>query len=435
MKVTEFISEVSWTDVPVEVRRRMAWLLRDFVAVSIAGSSTPIAQIALDYARVEHSGDLATSLVDGRRLAVTGAAWANGVLANSLDFDDGHRLVKGHPGANVVPAALAVAQACDATVEELLAAIVVGYEVAVRAGLQLHANSRDYHGSGAWGAVGAAAAAARLLRLDTAQIGHALGLAGYHAPRAPVMQSVAEPAMTKDACGWGALVGVSSALLAQRSFTATRTDHFNRGAWVDLFARWHVLDVYIKPFPCCRWSHPAIEAALALRLSSDLVPERIACVRVRTFGAATRLARHQPTTTEEAQYSLVWPLAIALAHRDFTVASIHPASFTDPTARLLASLVKAEIDPYFDREFPARRFAQVTVETNDGASYRSGTTEAPGEPDDPKWQEIIARKFEAFDGKDIERPVRVSLSHAGKDELLWVLSNSAADATELARPV
>ena len=208
----QFILAVKWADVPAEVRLRIALLLRDFVAVSLAGRRAPTSRIAVEYASAEHAGDTATALFDGRRLTATGAGWANAVLGNALDFDDGHRLAKGHPGANVIPAALAVAEAAGATLEELLAAIVVGYELAVRAAIDLHARSRDYRASGAWGAIGAAAACARLLGLDSVRTEHAVGLAEHHAPVAPVMRSVSEPTMAKDACGFGALLGVSAAL-------------------------------------------------------------------------------------------------------------------------------------------------------------------------------------------------------------------------------
>ena len=123
----ELILRLEWADVPHAVRSKIELLLRDFVAVSVAGRPTPTACIAADYATAVHPGDAATALLDGRKLAAPGAAWANGVLANALDFDDGHRLVKGHPGANVIPAALAVAEASGASTEQLLAAIAVGY--------------------------------------------------------------------------------------------------------------------------------------------------------------------------------------------------------------------------------------------------------------------------------------------------------------------
>ncbi len=381
-----FIHDLTWNDVPEDVRERVRLLQRDIVAVSLAGRETPAARIAADHATEQHPGCAATALVDGRRLSATGAAWANGVLANALDFDDGHRLVKGHPGANVVPAALAVAEAAGATVEEYLTAVVVGYEVALRAGLLLHARSGEYHGSGAWGAVGAAAASARLLRLDADRTGHALGFAEYHAPLAPIMRSVAEPAMTKDACGWGAMLGVSSAHLAARGYTALECTLVGD----DVGALWHLRDVYVKPFPCCRWSHPAIQAALELRLEHAFDSESVGGVRVRTFAAAGSLARQRPRTTEEAQYSLTWPVAVALARGAFGVDDVLEPAFADEAVARLAALVEIEVAPELEAEFPGRRLAQLTADGNS-----SDVCEAPGEPGDHGWAGIVEQKLAA----------------------------------------
>ncbi len=427
----DFVLGLGWPDAPGAVRSRLSLLLRDFLAVSLAGRATPTACIAADYAETQHSGAEATALLDGRRLTATGAAWANGVLANALDFDDGHRLTKGHPGANVVPAALAIAEGAGAALEELLGAILVGYEVAVRAGIELHARSPEYHASGAWGAVGAASAGARLLRLDPARTAHALGLAEYHAPVAPVMRSVADPAMTKDACGYGAQLGVFSALLAERGFTATRSRLLEASdVWADLGERWHVLDVYVKRFPCCRWSHPAIEAALGLRSILGADSSAIARVVVRTFSAAAALSRAHPTTTEMAQYSLAWPVAAALAHADFGVRHILADAFEDPAARCIEGLVEIDVAPAFDAAFPARRLSEVTIELTDGSSHRSGPTEAPGEADDPGFAAIVERKFDLFAAGVTPTHADRESTLAGRplDELLGLL---AADSHQL----
>lgn len=397
----QFIGNLDWADVPEYARRRTEALVRDFAAVTCAGTPAPTSRMAADYAQQQHAGDQATLLFDGRRSAATGAALANGVLANALDFDDGHRLVKGHPGAIVIPAALAVAETVGAPREEVLAAITVGFEIAVRAGIALHARDADYHGSGAWGAIGAAAAGARLLRLDPRSIGHALGLAEYHAPMAPVMRSAADPAMTKDACGWGAMTGTSSALLAAAGFTATDSVILDQlsDPTAELGRRWYVEDMYIKAFPCCRWSQPAIAAAQSVRRAYDFDPRLISRVTVRTFAAAAALSRRPPATTEEAQYNVVWPVACVLLSGEFGVADVLPPAFDDARIHDLAARISLIVDPDVDADFPAARRAAVTVETSDGGSYSSGLTEAPGDPEDPHWADIIDAKFARYAGQ------------------------------------
>jgi len=385
LDVEDFVLGLQWGDVPATVRRKIGFLLRDFVAVSVAGRATPTAAIAADYAAAEHAGEAASSFFDSRRVGCTGAALANGVLANALDYDDGHRLTKGHPGSNVISAASAVAEAAGAPLDELLAAIAVGYEIAIRAGIALHSRG-DYHASGAWGGLGAAAACARLLHLRPEQLAHALGLAEYHAPDAPIMRSVGEPAMTKDACAWGAFVGATSALLAARGFTALSSTLALEAE--DLGDRWHVVDVYVKKYPCCRWSQPAIEAALVLRAEHDLDAEKIDRVEVRGCAALTGLFAGRPRTTEEAQYSVAWPVAVALERGGFGVDDV-----LDPVGGALTERTMVVVDPELDRLFPARRLVAVSIERG-GTTLRSQPFEARGEPDDPEWEALVAAKFD-----------------------------------------
>lgn len=151
----------------------------------------------------------------GERVSLPGAALANGLAANALDIDDGHRLVKGHPGASVLPAVLAAAEERNAGLREFLAALAAAYDVAIRAGFVLQRHDAYCHSTGAWGAVGAAAGAANLFGLAGPTLCHALSTADFHAPLAPVMRSVAAPSMDKDGVGWGAMAG----MLAREGFT------------------------------------------------------------------------------------------------------------------------------------------------------------------------------------------------------------------------
>jgi 2-methylcitrate dehydratase PrpD len=395
----EFVGELSVRDLPSTARARLELLLADLAAVCAAGRTAPASLIAADYASAVHPGDEATALLDGRRLGAAGAAFANGVLANVLDYDDGHRLTKGHPGAVVIPASLAVAQFLDADRDELEAAVAVGYEVAIRAGIALHAREDSYHASGAWGGVGAAAAAARLLGLHPAQTLHALGLAEYHAPIAHIMRSCADPEMTKDACSWGAFVGVSSALLAQRGFTSVRPE-FLDSSFDDLGRRWRLEELYIKAYPCCRWSQGAIAAAVAALASGGgrrLAPAEVSRVLVRTFAAADGLAKDLPETTEEAQYSLLWPVACVLARGEFGVAEVL-GPFDDPDVTAIFERVVVEVDPALTAAFPARRLTAVEIELVDGTRLAAGPLEAPGEPEDPALPELVAGKLRALIG-------------------------------------
>jgi 2-methylcitrate dehydratase PrpD len=388
--------------------------------VCVAGRSAPATRIAAEYASVVYPGDEATLLGDGRHVGAVGAAFANGVLANVLDFDDGHRLTKGHPGAVVIPAALAVAQAVDASPRALREAVVVGYEIGIRAGIALHARDAAYHASGAWGGLGAAAAAARLLGLDRSATDHALGLAEYHAPIAPIMRSCAEPQMTKDACAWGASIGVSSALLAQRGFTATRPELLDADA-SDLGRRWRLQELYIKPFPCCRWSQGAVAAALAAGEGRLIAPGQISVARIRTFAAADGLAQDIPTTTEEAQYSLLWPVACALARGGYGVPEVL-GPFDDPAVAAVFDRIEIIVDRELTAAFPARRLTSIELELTTGERLAAGPLEAPGEPDDPGLPAVVMAKLAELIGPgDLAAQAPTRLGGHGPAELLAVL--------------
>jgi 2-methylcitrate dehydratase PrpD len=423
-QVTAFARDLRWHDVPAVVQRHMALLLLDCASVIEAGRPAPAALIAADHASEAHGGDVATSLYDGRRLSVPGAAWANGVLANVLDYDDGHRITKGHPGAMVIPAALAVAERVGASPTEFLEAVLVGYEVAIRAGVLLHEREAQYHASAAWGSLGVAVAAARLLGLDAPRLRHAVGIAEYHAPIALMPRAVGDPAMTKDTCGWGGLIGTTSALLAGRGFTGLDSEFMLTAGDLGLGTRWEVLELYLKHYPCCRWSQPGIDAALRLRPD----PARIESVVVHTFAAADLLSRRRPTTTEEMQYSLVWPVATALARGRFGVEEVL-GGFDDPLVARIAERIRVDVDPELTDAFPARRLTELEVVSSDGTRVRSGPIEAEGEPHTAGWEGVVAGKVQRFLDPDVAFPFALQptppeapIAGRSRDELVRLLA-------------
>jgi 2-methylcitrate dehydratase PrpD len=423
-QVTAFANDLRWEDVPAEVQRHLALLLLDCASVIEGGRAAPAALIAADHASEAHGGDAATSLYDGRRLSVPGAAFANGVLANVLDYDDGHRITKGHPGAMVIPAVLAVAEHVGASPTELLEAVLVGYEVAIRAGVLLHEREAQYHASAAWGSLGVAVATARLLGLDAPRLRHAVGIAEYHAPIALMPRAVGDPAMTKDTCGWGGLIGTTSAMLAGRGFTGLDSEFMLTAGELELGTRWEVLELYLKHYPCCRWSQPGIDAALRLRPD----PARIESVVVRTFAAADLLSRRRPTNTEEMQYSLVWPIATALARGRFGVEEVL-GGFDDPLVAQIAERIRVEVDPELTDAFPARRLTGLEVVSSDGTTVRSGPIEAEGEPHTAGWEDVVAGKVLRFLDPDVALPLHLqptppdgTVAGRSRDELVGLLT-------------
>ncbi len=401
MRITEFVHETDWDDLPGGVIQQARRCLLDTLGVSIGGRSTRLSQIIHDFVATIYGREGASLWLDGREVSPPGAALANGMTVDSLDAHDGYALAKGHAGAALVPTALATLTLEHSKAEvpgsELLTTLVIGYEVALRADIALHTTACDYHTSGAWNALGCAAVTARRLRLDSERTRHALGIAEYLGPRSQMMRCIGFPTMLKDSSGWGAMTGVSAALLAQEGFTGapavTVESQEVEKTWNTLGEDWLILDQYFKPHAACRWAQPAIEAVLALQQTYGLSPEAVKRVRVFTFKQAIRLDLRRPHTTEEVQYSLPFPLAAAMIHGRLGISEVSEAVLEDDRVLRLSECVELVEDPSFTERFPAERFARVEIETVDGGSLDSGAVEARWKAEDPPTDAELREKF------------------------------------------
>ncbi len=190
MSALQFIHRLRCEDLPAAARAQAKRCLLDLVAVAASGLLTSLSGIVRDFAdsQMAPRGPGARMIFDGRRVSPSGAAYAGASTIDAFDAHDGHALTKGHAGVVILPALLAVADATRMRDgHAFLTNLVIGYEIATRAGIALHASASDYHTSGAWNALGCAAIVARMLGLDEAHTRHALGIAEYHGPRSQMM--------------------------------------------------------------------------------------------------------------------------------------------------------------------------------------------------------------------------------------------------------
>jgi 2-methylcitrate dehydratase PrpD len=397
-EVIDFIHELSWKDVPLDVQHMASRCLVDLCATLIGGRGTELSRIVRSVAMEVFGGQEATLLLDGRRVSAPGAALVNGMTIDSMDMHDGYRPAKGHAGVNVFPAALAMGEMVDWDGEELAEASVVGYEVALRAAVALHTTSYDYHTSGAWGALGAAAVTARALGSSPLQTGHALGIAEYHGPRSQMMRCIDHPTMLKDGSGWGGMTGLVAGRLAARGFTGapaiTIEGEEVAHLWQDLGQRWLMRDLYFKPYAVCRWAQPAVEATLQVVREHQLAPEQIERIHVETFTAATHLDVKRPRDTEQAQYSLPYPIATILVDGRLDPEQVTEPRISDETILRLADSVTMAVDEDLEAQFPDQCLARVRISTSDGRELISKICAAPGDPSNPLSDEDLTHKFE-----------------------------------------
>jgi 2-methylcitrate dehydratase PrpD len=400
MVVNEFVHECGWGDLPDVVKGQARRCLLDVLGTAVGGRMTPVSSIIHDFAAMVYGGQGAYLWFDGREVSPPGAALANGMTIDSLDIHDGHNLTKGHAGAAVVPAVFATLTLnnhCPVSGEELLTSLVIGYEVALRVGIAQHRTCCDYHTSGAWNALGCAAVTARRMGLDREKTRHALGTAEYHGPRSQMMRCIDYPTMVKDGSGWGAMAGVSAALMAAAGFTGapalTVESAEAADIWSDLGSRWRILEQYFKPHAVCRWAQPAVEGALALYHAGGFELDEIETIEVHTFHEGVRLAMRRPKTTEEAQYSLPFPVAAALVHGRLGPEEVSGEGLGDAAVLALADRIKLIEDEGFNEVFPGQRFARVVVQLQDGRRLDSGQVGPKWDGTQPPTDEELLEKF------------------------------------------
>ena len=405
----EFVYGTRFEDLSAEVVSIMRRSVLDTLGVATAGTATAISRIVSEFA-CQHwwagpRGPRARLLFDGAFVSPAGAAVSGAFTIDSIDAHDGYSAAKGHAGSAILPAVLAFSD--DMTIrdkaptgQDFLTVLAVGYEVAYRAGLALHATTADYHTSGAWTAVGAAAVGARLLKLNGEQLRHAVGIAEYHGSRSQMMRCIDHPTMPRDGVGWGSPTGVSAAYMAALGFTGAPAITVESGAassfWSDLGERWEILGTHYKRYPVCRWAHPSIDAARELIEAHQLKSSEIERVRIQTFHYATRLACRDPKTADEVIYGIAYPTAIMIVRGRIGLEELSADVLNDPEIKRISLATELVETDHYTRISTRQRWADVALFLKDGRFVQSEPRTPKGDPEDPLSDKEIRAKFHLF---------------------------------------
>ncbi|RMU99476.1 MmgE/PrpD protein [Pseudomonas syringae pv. tomato] len=408
MSLYSFIQQLKFGDAPSATRKRIKTCLLDIIGVAAAARENGTSRILKEFAVANYATGAPCSRLwfDGRSVHPLGAGYAGGFSVDSLDAHEGHFTSKGHAGATVVPAIIALidaycAQGKSISGQEMLCVLMIGYETALRAGRALMATAPEYHASGAFSGIGVVCAGARLLKLDEAAFHHALGIAEYFGPRCPMMRLVDFPSMLRDAHGAGAHAGINALLMAQAGVTgapaATVESAEVARFWQSMGDTWEIDEQYFKPWPVCRWAQPALTAMTGLlNQHPQITAEQIESIHIQTFHESVRLQGHTPKNADEAQYALAFPVAALVARgrigpEEVTGAAIHAADILKVSAKVRISEA-ADLSARFPEEILSR----INVQLKDGSSLSSPTTCAKGDPGHPLSDVEFIEKYRFF---------------------------------------
>ena len=410
-----FVATLAWHDVPRHIRELMPVLLIDMFRAAAAGKDRPWTRAVTTLYGDPASGRQAQLFFADTQVDVSRAAFVNGVACGSLDWDDSHVAAIIHPGVVIWPAALAMAQATGASGRDLLTAVLVGYETAIRIGMAIQPEHslRGFQGTPTCGAFGAAAACARLLGLSAEGCRNALGIAATFA--CGISQFFVSGSDIKRLhAGKAAANGVEAALLAhgglsgphdaiegKQGFSRAFSDRYDPATTLDgLGQRFPTEWISLKPHAGSVRMQSAIEAAAVLA-RQGVTLEQVATIEIGVHGAMVgKLTANQPVDNQQAQLSTPFAVAMAIAlapSRSGPLAlSIDDfeASMNNARIKDLSSRTHCVVDADVERLTTAEAVpARVVCMLKDGTRHEAFIEHPKGCPQNPMNADEVGARF------------------------------------------
>jgi 2-methylcitrate dehydratase PrpD len=437
-KIARFIVGTNYEDIPRDVVEKAKRTALDCLGAALAGVGEPVSQTITSYVTKLGGAPQASVFGAGLKVSVPDAALANGVIAHALDYDDcGVKI--GHPSVLVLPAVLSLGEHLGASGRDILTAYIVGLEVEGKIALhadfklmQARLNHQTWYGS-----IGAAAACAKLLKLDDAKTRMALGIgANFACGLSANHGSMAGAMSAGDACR----NGVTAAFMAQEGFTANPNiieakngfydtlvgrDHYDAERMADGLGKPLYIEspgIGLKKYPSCYHTHRALDGVFQLLGRHRLSDTDIAQVDVGTSERAMRvLAFSEPETPYQAKYSMPYCIAAAVVDHQvtldtFTAHKMADRGIVETRKKVHLSFPDVPIWPGLADVGPDTEFVgnPVTIRTTDGQSYSARVDIPHGDPALPLTDDEILAKYRdcarsQLRPGDIERSVSLAL--------------------------
>jgi len=419
--LARFVAGLNFEDVPRDIIERTQFLIMDHVGIALRARYAADLNEAITSALtiLGFTGGVASVIGDPQNYAPPAAAFYNGNLAHSLDFDDTHARGSIHPSAPILPAAFAAAEMTGADGHTLIAGIIAGYETQIRISMALGPSEhyqQGFHPTATCGVFGAAAAAGRILALSTDQIESAFGLCGSQA--AGSMQFLADGSWNKPFhTGYAAMSGLIAATLAQQGFTGAKNAlEGERGGFLNAYAphpnptkviselgqRFETMEIGVKPYPSCRYGHAAIDALIGLRTAHKLNYQEIESVQIGLPRTGWNIVgdpesdKQNPTNYVEGQFSMPFVAAVSLRDGQMTWDD-YARHLKDSDTLALCRKIRTVVDDRAEAEFPANMSGVVEVVTTSG-TFEDMVVTPKGEPENFLSAGEMRAKFDALVG-------------------------------------
>ena len=409
-RLEKFLLETKWEDLPAEVQQRLRGCMLDLMGALVAGCGSEQFRVGVRLAKkIFRDGDI-PAIGTKETFSTVGAATAMGHSSNAYDIDDGHNIIRAHPGTSFIGGLLAIGYEKDVSAKEFLTALYVAYEATIRMGAAIMDYYQYAHSSGTFGAVGVVAGGGRMYGFTKEEMNNALSVSEFNAPLVPGIRSVEYPSMNKDGVPFGVMVGELALEAGMCGFTGNKNllEAEEYAHYLDdLGTKHEVMDLYFKPYPCCRWGHPAIDACLAVMADNKVTADDIDQVIVETFYKATQLSKGIPSCADEAQYNIAYPVASSIVNNGFSIAQVEQTD--DPKVHKMMEKLTFVCDKELDDQFPAKRLCRVRMVLKDGRTVVSGVHEPRGEAFENIGYDWLSEKFLRITGHKLSKEQQLQL--------------------------
>lgn len=415
-RLVEYLTSLAQSDLDAELVQSATLALLDNIGCGLYGAQQRWGQIVNDLVLAERSHGNATLYGSTTPVAPIHAALANGTSTHGFELDDIILGALAHPGAVVVPAALAAAEQTGASGRQLVLGLVAGYEMMARLGRALGAdhNNRGFHTTGIAGPVAATVAAGIVKGFDAPRLLSAIGIACSSAAGIKAFTQGTGGMVKRMHAGRAAEAGVLACELAERGFTGPLEGIDGRFGLLeviggadthpelldqDLGTLFAITRVWVKVYPCCGLIHSTAHALEALKQEHRLLPEQVRQIRVRTSRrAVVQNGEPEPREPMAAQYSIPYCAGVALAKNPRDPAAYAEDNLWDPVVRTLAACTDLAVDDELDRLYPAHFGARVEVGLVDGRTVRMSVLDPHGTPADACTAAEAEAKFRRLAG-------------------------------------
>ena len=405
--LTRFTASLQWSDLPAEVQVRAATVFCDDLTAMISARAEPeLAALREGVAKASGPGE--ATVFDGsnppQRLDRYSAALVNGTAADWAELDGGYRAVVCHAALYAIPALLAEAEAADASLQDLLLALVVGYETVARTAHAFTFPGLVLHPHGGLATVGAAAAIAKLRGFDAEMAAKAIATAATlclpgpfnHAVTGALIRNVWPGLCAQNgirAADWTPLGITGSPWSLTEVFADIMSGETDAEAYTrDLGESWAILGGYHKMHACCQYAHSTVEAVLQALDGKTVSADQVQAITVATHWKGRKLDRPQPETSLAAKFSIQHIAVATLLNGHAGATAFSAESLVDPTMSRLRDLVAIEAYPE-ELPWPNDRPARVTITLTDGTMLDGTCLSAPGGADQPFSKEQIEAKI------------------------------------------